>query len=144
MTKSSLIALGFALLLAGCGGKSESAETSSATTMTPLERGAILYKRCRACHTLDEGGRHRVGPNLWGVFGSEAGTKDGFNYSQAMANSGVIWSDKTISAYLEKPQEFIKGNRMSFAGLREVRDREAVIAYLRTQTGAPMVDETDP
>jgi len=65
--------------------------------MSPMERGAKLYKRCRACHTLDEGGRHKVGPNLWGIYGSKAGSKDGFNYSKAMAASDVVWDTPAVT-----------------------------------------------
>ena len=104
-----------------------------------MERGAILYKRCRACHTLGEGERNKVGPNLWQVFGKTAGTREDFNYSSAMANSGIVWTDETVSAYLENPAEYIPGNRMSFAGLRKEGDRAAVIEYLRANTGAEPV-----
>ena len=102
--------------------------------MTPLERGAKLYKRCRACHTLDEGGRHKVGPNLWGIYGSKAGSKDGFNYSKAMAASEVIWDDASMDAYIRKPSEFIKGGRMSFVGIKKQEDRDALFLYLKAET----------
>ncbi len=101
-----------------------------------MERGAILYKRCRACHTLGEGERNKVGPNLWQVFGRTAGSREDFNYSAAMAASGVVWSDDTMSAYIEKPSQYMPGNRMSFAGLRKPEDRAALIEYLRAETGA--------
>lgn len=99
-----------------------------------LEKGRKLFSRCKACHTLDEGGRQRVGPNLWNMFGQKAGAMEGFNYSKAMSASELIWTDETVSAYIENPREFMPGNRMSFVGLRKVEDREALIAYLRQQT----------
>ena len=136
-----------AILLTACGGGSESslsstpapkAETASivktASTLTPMERGAKLYKRCRACHTLDEGGKHKVGPNLWAIYGAKAGSKEDFNYSKAMAASEVIWDDATMDAYIKKPSEFIKGGRMSFAGLKRQEDREALFLYLKAKT----------
>ena len=101
-----------------------------------MDRGAILYKRCRSCHTLDQGGRNRVGPNLWNIFGRSAGARDDFNYSAAMAGSDIVWTDETMSAYLENPSAYIPGNRMSFAGLRKDEDRAAVILYLRSKTVA--------
>ncbi len=134
------------ILLSSCGGgdsvstpaatpEAESAPVvKTATSLTPMERGAKLYKRCVACHTLDEGGKHKVGPNLWGVYGATAGSKDGFNYSKVMAASNVVWDDETLDAYIKKPSEFMKGNRMSFVGIKKAADREAILLYMRAKT----------
>lgn len=136
-----------AFLLASCGGGSETTSTSTpspkaetapvvqtATTMTPMERGAKLYKRCVACHTLEDGGKHKVGPNLWAIYGAKAGAKEGFNYSKAMAASDIIWDDASLSGYIQKPSEFMKGNRMSFVGIKKQEDRDALLLYLKTET----------
>lgn len=146
MYRASLISLSTLALIAcgrggdsavsGDGGANAAAPRAAVATMTSMERGAILYKRCRACHTLGQGERHKVGPNLWGVFGRTAGTREDFNYSAAMAGSEIVWTDDTISAYLEAPNTYIPRNRMSFAGLRKEEDRLAVIEYLRAKTGA--------
>lgn len=135
------------ILLTACGGSGESTSTSTptpkaetapivqtASTLSPMERGAKLYKRCRACHTLDEGGKHKVGPNLWAVYGTKAGSKEGFNYSKVMAASEVVWDDATIDAYIKKPNEFMKGNRMSFVGIKKQEDRDALQVYLKAET----------
>jgi len=108
--------------------------TTVSRTLTPLERGAKIYKRCKACHTLDEGGKHRVGPNLWNIYGSKAGSKDGFSYSKAMAASDIIWNEETMDGYITKPSSFMKGNRMSFIGLKKQEDRDAVQLYIRKKT----------
>ena len=97
-------------------------------------RGKVLFTRCRACHTLKQDGRHRVGPNLWNVFGSVAGTKPQFAYSKAMAGSGVVWTPQTLAAYLENPRDFMPENRMSFAGLRKAEDQDAILSYLARET----------
>lgn len=136
-----LVLFALSSLLVACGGEtsstpSHSDQSAPGAEMTSLERGAILYKRCRACHTLGEGERNKVGPNLWQVFGRTAGSRDDFNYSSAMADSGIVWTDETLSAYLEHPSDYIPGNRMSFAGLRKEEDRAAIIEYLRANTGA--------
>ncbi|MEM7729916.1 MAG: cytochrome c family protein [Pseudomonadota bacterium] len=136
-----LISLSAAVLI-GCGGggaedgASAPAMSDPAAQMTSMERGAILYKRCRACHTLGQGERNKVGPNLWGMFGRTAGTREDFNYSSAMAGSGVVWTDETVSGYIERPSQYMPGNRMSFAGLHKPEDRAALIEYLRANTGA--------
>ncbi|MGJ8559243.1 MAG: c-type cytochrome [Litorimonas sp.] len=145
MYRAGLILLS-TLALTACGNDGDNAvndandgsatQTAAVATMTSMERGAILYKRCRACHTLDQDGRNKVGPNLWGIFGQTAGSRENFNYSAAMAESGIVWTDTTISAYLENPRTYIPKNRMSFVGLRKETDRLAVIEYLRANTGA--------
>lgn len=134
------------IFLMGCGGDdaatspapvSTSQSTPVAATAkvkTPMERGRILYKRCQACHTLGEGEKHKVGPNLWAVYGSTAGTKDGFAYSKAMKASGVVLDTETMDGYIEKPREFMPGNKMSFIGIRKAEDRAALQEYLIAQT----------
>ena len=108
--------------------------TPVASETTPLEHGAKIYKRCKACHTLNEGGKHKIGPNLWNVYGSKAGSKDGFNYSKVMAASEIIWDAETMDAYITKPSTFMKGNRMSFIGLKKQKDRDAVQLYMKSKT----------
>lgn len=148
MYRASLITLS-TLALAACGSGdpspvsdvTETAPPAAVATMTSMERGAILYKRCRSCHTLEQDGPNRVGPNLWGMFGQTAGAHENFNYSSAMMESGVVWTDATVSAYIERPNTYIPGNRMSFAGLRKEEDRLAVIEYLRANTGAEAITD---
>ncbi len=135
------------ILLTACGGDGEATPSSTpapkvatapivqtASTVTPMERGAKLYKRCKACHTLEDGGKHKVGPNLWDIYGAKAGAKEGFNYSKVMAASDIIWDDATLDAYIKKPSEFMKGNRMSFVGIKKAEDREALLLYMKAQT----------
>ena len=95
-----------------------------------LQRGKKVYRKCKACHTTDEGGRHRVGPNLYGVLGAKIASKDGFTYSKASKASEIIWTDENLDAFLKKPKDFLPGNRMTFVGLKKEEDRKAVIAYL--------------
>ncbi len=99
-----------------------------------VDKGAKLYKRCKACHTLDEGGKNKVGPNLFGIFGREAGTLEGFKFSKAMKASDVVWDEATLDPFLTKPKKFIPKTKMGFPGLRKEGQRADVIAYLMKMT----------
>lgn len=99
--------------------------------------GEKVFARCKACHTVEEGGPNRVGPNLHGIVGRQAGSKEGFKYSKAMAEAGengLVWNADTLSEYLENPRDFIKGNRMAFPGLRKPEEVSDVIAYLEANS----------
>ena len=131
-----------ATLITACG-KAESAErtetpvktAAAKTELTPIqERGAKIYKRCRACHTLEEGGKNKVGPNLWGFYGAKTAAKDGYAYSKAMKAADIIWDEESLDAYLQRPSKFMPGNKMSFIGLKKQEDRDAVQAYLKLKT----------
>jgi len=94
--------------------------------------GQELYEsRCGGCHSLDA---NRVGPAHRGVFGRTAGTAPGYNYSTAVKNSGVVWDETTLDAWLTNPQELIPGQRMNFR-VATSEDRADIIAYLRQQSG---------
>ncbi|MEX2616617.1 MAG: cytochrome c family protein [Alphaproteobacteria bacterium] len=95
-----------------------------------LAEGEKVFKKCRACHALEEG-KKKVGPTLFGIVGAPAAGMKGFNYSAAMKNSGLTWDEATLDSYLENPRQFIKGNRMAFPGLKKPEDRANVIAYMK-------------
>lgn len=107
---------------------------AKSNALSAIDMGEKVFKKCRTCHTVDEGGRHKVGPNLWAIYGSTAGSKEGFAYSKAMKESGIVWNTETMSGYVENPSEYMPGNRMSFVGLRKAEDRENLDAYLRSVT----------
>ena len=101
-----------------------------------LDRGEILSLACQACHPLMPGDKHNIGPNLYGVFGRSAASAEGFEYSQVLADSGLIWSAQLLDAWLADPAGFLPGNNMAFAGYRAIGDRSDLIAFLMVATGA--------
>ncbi|NND36976.1 MAG: c-type cytochrome [Gammaproteobacteria bacterium] len=139
--------------LSACGGSDEPAAPADTASSAPaaaveemdlsqmladadIKRGETLYFQCRACHTLDEGGANKVGPNLYGIFGNKAGQVPGFSYSDAVMNSDIVWTAETIDQWLEQPAEFLPGNMMVFVGVKDPQDRANLIAFLQANTGA--------
>lgn len=100
--------------------------------------GERLARRCAACHTFDEGGANRVGPNLWNVLGGPKAHLDNYNYSDALAGMEGEWGYEEMNALLADPRGYIPGTKMSFAGLRSPEDRAHLIAYLRTLSNDPI------
>ena len=96
-------------------------------------KGEKVFKKCKACHAL-EAGKKKIGPSLAGMFGRTAGTVEGFKYSSAMKDSGVVWDEQTVDEFLAKPKTFIPKTKMSFPGLKKEQDRADIIAYLKEAT----------
>jgi len=100
-----------------------------------LKAGEKVFKRCKACHTVGEKAKNKVGPLLNDIFGRTVGTVEGFKYSKAMAEvgeGGLVWNVETMTEFLKKPKKYIKGTKMGFAGLRKDEQIADVIAYLKS------------
>ena len=113
---------------------SKTTETANAADPALIEAGEKVYKKCKSCHQVGEGAKNRVGPQLNGVVGGAAGAVEGFKYSNPMvekAAGGLVWTEDNLHAFLEKPKDFVPKTKMSFGGLKDASDRDAVIAYLR-------------
>lgn len=100
-----------------------------------LNNGRRVFARCRSCHTIAEGGPNMTGPNLYGMFGRQAGALPGFNYSTAVKDAGFLWDGAQLDQWLENPRTFLKGTKMSFAGIPDATDRRDVVAFLKVETG---------
>jgi cytochrome c len=100
-----------------------------------LENGRRVFARCRSCHTITEGGPNMTGPNLYGVFGRQAGGQVKYNYSSVLKSAGFVWDAEKLDHWLQNPRAFLPGNKMTFPGLPGEADRRDVIAYLKVETG---------
>ena len=99
-----------------------------------LARGQLLSLACAACHTFEASGGTLIGPNLHGVFGRRAASVAGFDYSPALASSGLVWTPISLEAWLNEPASFVVGTKMAFTGYRSPDDRRDLIAYLLRAT----------
>ena len=114
------IALAFAAAL---GGGAALAEGDAA-------KGEKVFKKCKTCHTFDPS-KKKIGPHLKGIIGRKSASVEGYKYSKAMKAADVTWDEETLDKYLIKPKAFIKGTKMSFAGLKKDSQRQDLIAYLK-------------
>ena len=99
-----------------------------------FERGELLSYACIVCHTLGPGEGHLIGPNLSGVFGRPAASAPDFPYSDALREAGILWTPGELDAWLARPDDFVPGNLMVFAGIYSVSDRTDLLAYLLRET----------
>ena len=105
---------------------------------TSATEGAKIFKKCAACHSIAQGGGNKIGPALWGVLGRKAGSVSDYKYSKAMAAHEKAWTFDEMNGFLIKPKDWIKGTKMSFAGLRKEKDRASVILYLNQNSDNPL------
>ena len=120
---------------------SENSQTGDIMTLlasTNAVDGAKVFKKCAACHSIVQGGANKIGPALWGVLGRKAGSVSNYKYSKAMVAYGKPWSFEEINSFLTKPKDWIKGTKMSFAGLKSAKERAAVILYMNKNTNSPL------
>ena len=121
-SRTILVALALSVAAALASG-SASAEGDAA-------KGKKVFKKCKTCHTL-QAGKKKIGPDLAELFGRKAGSVDGFKYSKAMVESGIVWDEATLSEFLTKPKKYVKGTKMAFPGLKKEKQRQDLIAYLK-------------
>ncbi len=99
-------------------------------TAADLANGKAIFRQCAACHSL-AGGEIKIGPSLAGVVGRKAGSAEGFNYSPAMKASGLIWDEATLHRYLANPRAVVPGTKMAFAGVKDPKRLDDLIAFLK-------------
>ncbi|MDY0881692.1 cytochrome c family protein [Dongia soli] len=100
-------------------------------------KGEAIAKKCMTCHTFEKGGPNKVGPDLWGVIGRQAGSHEGFAYSDAIKAVGKPWTYEMINHFIANPKQYAPGTKMTFPGLPKAEDRANVIAFIRTKADSP-------
>ena len=115
----------------------ETVDIKALLAMGDLNHGEKVFKKCSACHQIAASGKNMIGPNLWSVIGRSAGSVSDYKYSKAMVAYGKEWTFEEMNSYLIKPQAYIKGTKMAFAGLRKEKDRASVILYMNSKGDNP-------
>jgi Cytochrome c2 len=115
----------------------EKIDIAQLLAMGDVGHGQKVFKKCSACHMIASDGKNMIGPNLWEVIGRKAGSVEDYKYSKAMVAYGKSWTFEEMNLYLIKPQAYIKGTKMAFAGLRKEKDRASVILYMNSKSNNP-------
>ena len=102
-----------------------------------ITSGEKIFKKCAACHSINKGGKNKIGPALYNVVGRAVGGVDDYKYSKALASYGKEWTFDELNGFLTKPSSYLKGTKMSYAGLRKEKDRASVIKYLNQNSDSP-------
>jgi cytochrome c len=107
--------------------------------MGDVERGEKIFKKCAACHSINKGGKNKIGPALYNVVGRKVGKISNYKYSKALATYDKNWDFKELNGFLTKPAKWVKGTKMSYAGLRKEKDRASIIKYLNQNSDSPIL-----
>lgn len=134
----------FLLAASGCGDGGGKANTP----LTGAALGQQLFTQCGICHSPADpataAGQIRLtGPNLWNVVGRPSASFDGYAYSPAMRKAGLVWDEETLDRFIDTPQMVVPGTRMSFAGVHDAGERQAIIDYLKTLKPSPTDQSQD-
>jgi len=106
--------------------------------LASVDAGLKLSKKCTACHSLKSGGPNGVGPTLWNIVNAQKANIDGYSYSKALSSIGGNWTVQDLDMWLKSPKKYAPGNKMSFAGLRKIKDRANMIAFLNSISDEPI------
>ena len=127
---------------------SSTTETSSENTTTGdimalfasvnLSDGEKVFKKCAACHSIAKGGANKIGPALYNVMGRQAGSLSDYKYSKGIVAYGKKWTPQEMDGFLENPKGWVKGTKMSYAGLKKPEERAALILYLNKNNDNPL------
>ena len=103
-----------------------------------VNAGEQIFKKCAACHSINQGGANKIGPALYNVVGRKIGVVADYKYSKAFVEYGKEWNFEELNGFLTKPSKWIKGTKMAYAGLRKEADRASIIKYLNQNSDSPL------
>ena len=114
-----------------------SVDIAALLAMGDIAHGEKVYKKCKACHSIKQGGGNKIGPALWNVIFRPVGSITDYKYSKALSSYGKEWNWEEMNGFLIKPSKWIPNNKMGFAGLKSEKDRASVILYLNQNSDNP-------
>ena len=106
-------------------------------TMGDIATGEKVFKKCKSCHSIKQGGGNKIGPALWNVMFRKVGSIADYKYSKALTSYGKEWSWEEMNGFLIKPSKWIPNNKMGFAGIKSEKDRASIILYLNQNSDNP-------
>ena len=113
-------------------------DISALMALGDIAHGEKVFKKCSACHSIEAGGGNKIGPALYNVVGRKIAAVEDYKYSKALVEYEKNWSFEELNGFLIKPQKWIKGTKMAYAGLRKEKDRASVILYLNKYSDNPL------
>ena len=116
----------------------EKVDISALMALGDITHGEKVFKKCSACHSIEAGGGNKIGPALYNVVGRKIAVVEDYKYSKALVEYKKNWSFEELNGFLIKPQKWIKGTKMAYAGLRKEKDRASVILYLNKYSDNPL------
>ncbi len=116
----------------------EKVDIAALMALGDVVSGENIFKKCAACHSINKGGAHKIGPALYNVVGRKIGSEAEYKYSNALAEYGKDWNFEELNGFLLKPSKWIKGTKMAYAGLRKEEDRASIIKYLNQNSDSPL------
>ena len=115
----------------------EKVDIAAIMALGDISSGEKIFKKCVACHSINKGGKNKIGPALYNVVGRAVGGVDDYKYSKTLASYGKNWTFEELNGFLQKPASYLKGTKMSYAGLRKEKDRASIIKYLNENSDNP-------
>ena len=116
----------------------ELVDISALLAMGDLDHGKNVWKKCSACHSIKKGGKNKIGPALYSVLGRNVAALGDYKYSKAFVAYGKTWTFEEMNGFLKKPQTYIKGTKMAFAGLKKEKDRASILLFMNQNSDNPL------
>ena len=119
-------------------GSGEIVDIKALLAMGNLDDAKKVWKKCSACHSIKKGGKNKIGPALYNILGRNVADLDNYKYSKALMAYGKTWTFEEMNGFLKKPQAYIKGTKMAFAGLKKEKDRASIILFMNQNSDSPL------